>query len=115
MTSNLMGENGQTDANAFANGRGGVYQPSVQYDSHHGAHITVVHYSTGSYEVLTPGSEGDAAHWGGDVQVSAVGTSGVHCIVNGWDQELTPAIDVECFDSHGSLANSSFAVEWVVP
>lgn len=48
-------------------------------------------------------------------QVSAVGKSAAHCTVEGWSQEYTPSIDVECVDRHGNFFNSPFTIEWVVP
>jgi hypothetical protein len=114
-TNNLMGQNGFTDASAYATKTAALYQPAIQYGSAHGARVSVVHYSTGSYEVLPVGSGGDFADWGGDVQVNAVGTNGAHCVSNGWASELTPSVDVSCYGRHGSLANSPFTVEWVVP
>ena len=97
----IMGINGQVVANAFANSKAAVYQPAVQYDSAKGAKVTVAHLATGRYNVLTAGSAGNVAKFGGDVQVNAVGTNGRHCSVIGWAQELTPSIDIECDDSQG--------------
>lgn len=114
-TNSLMGLNGTVAANAFANGNGAVYQPGDQYNSVRHARITVVHYQTGDYEVLPAGSAGSVSHWGGDVQVSAVGSSGDMCYSDGWSQELTPALDIECLNAHGNAANTPFTVEWVVP
>ncbi len=111
----LMGINGQVDANAFANSRSAVYQPAVQFDSKHGARVTIVHYELGDYGVLAAGSSGNVARFGGDVQVSAVGTTGAHCFSDGWSQELTPSLSVECVDRHGHSVDSPFTVEWVVP
>ena len=113
--SNLMGQNGFTTANAFANGKSTIYQPSIQYDSAHGARVTVVHYTTGYYEVVAVGSGGNVAEWGGDVQVNAVGSSGIHCVSDGWDPQTNPSLDVYCYGVHGNAANSPFAIEWVVP
>jgi hypothetical protein len=114
-SNSLLGINGQVDANALANGRGAVYQPAVQYDSKRGARVTVAHYATGSYEVLAAGSAGNTGLWGGDVQVNSIGSDGKHCVVAGWSQQYTPAIDVSCFDRHGHQVNAPFAIEWIVP
>ena len=111
----LLGINGQTVANAFANGSSALYQPKVQFDSHKGARVSVVHYSTGDYGVLAVGSGGNVGARGGDVQVSAVDSKGRLCITDGWDQELTPSITVNCYDAKGDLVDSPFTVEWVVP
>jgi hypothetical protein len=111
----LMGINNQVVANAFADSTAAVYQPAVQYDSTPGAKVTIVHYQTGSYEVLPAGSAGDTAKFGGDVQVSAVGHKGQFCIVNGWSHQLTPSISVACYDRNGVLTDAPFTVAWVVP
>jgi hypothetical protein len=112
-SNNLMGLNGKTEASALASGAAAVYQPSVQYDSTRGARVTVVRYSTGTYEVLFAGSEGTSAN-GGDIQVNAVGSSDRHCIVDYWAQQFTPAAYIHCFGNNGNPANSPFAVDWVV-
>ena len=114
-TNNLMGQNSGVDANAFAHGTSPVYQPLVQYANGRGARVTVVHYSTGSYEVLAAGSKGNIAEWGGDVQVNSVGASDGRCTVTNWTQQITPAIDIECVNKHGAPADTPFTVEWVVP
>lgn len=111
----LMAINNQVVANAFADSTAAVYQPAIQYDSTRGAKVTIVHYETGSYEVLPAGSAGDTAKFGGDVQVSAVGTKGQFCITNGWSQQLTPSISVACYDKNGVLTDAPFTVAWVVP
>ncbi|HET7013478.1 MAG TPA: hypothetical protein VFI65_06190 [Streptosporangiaceae bacterium] len=113
--SSLMGSNNQVAANAFAADSAPVYQPAVQYDSAHGAKVTIVHYQTGSYEVLPAGSAGNVAKFGGDVQVSAVGNKGQFCITNGWSQQLTPSISVACYDKNGVLTDAPFTMAWVVP
>ena len=57
----LMGINNQVVANAFANSTAAVYQPTGQDNSARGAKVTIVHYQTGSYEVLPAGSAGNVA------------------------------------------------------
>jgi hypothetical protein len=111
----LMGINNQVAASAFANSTAAAYQPTGQDNSTRGAKVTIVHYQTGSYEVLPAGSAGNVARFGGDVQVSAVGNQGDFCIVNGWSQQLTPSISVTCYDKNGNLADAPFTVAWVVP
>jgi hypothetical protein len=113
--SSLLGVNGQVAANAFADSSAALYQPKDQYDSTKGARVTVVHYSTGQYEVLAVGSAGNFAEWGGDVQVNAVDSKGRVCIAEDWAQQLTPALYVECYDRQGQFTDSPFAVEWTVP
>ncbi len=112
-SSSLMGINSQVVANAFANSKAPLYSPTVQFDSKKGAKVSVVHY--GEYEVLAVGSGGNFSKWGGDVQVSAVGNKDKLCISDGWGQELTPSLDVDCYDKAGHLVDASFTVEWVVP
>jgi hypothetical protein len=114
-TNSLLGINGQVTANAFADSKAAVYQPPVQFNSVKNARITVVNYGPGAYEVLAAGSSGNDVKWGGDVQVSAVGNRGRHCYTYGWDQQYTPAIDVECSDRSGHETDTPFTVEWVVP
>ncbi len=111
----VMGINGQVVANALANGKAGGYEPSVQFDSVKGARVTVIHLQTGIYEVFPAGSEGNAAKFAGNAQVNAVGSLGQHCSVDGWVQQLTPQIDIECRDAHGNSSDSAFTAEWVVP
>jgi hypothetical protein len=111
----LMGISNQVVANAFANSKAAVYQPAGQDDSTRGAKVMIVHYQTGSYEVLPAGSAGNVTKFGGDVQVSAVGSQGKLCIVNGWSQQLTPSISVACYDKFGNLADAPFTVAWAVP
>jgi hypothetical protein len=113
-TNNLMGLNKRTDVNVFATGSRTVYQPQLQYDSHHGARATVAHLAAGEYLVLAAGSQGTASY-GGDVQVSAVGSAGIYCDSDGWDQQFTPELYVNCYQSDGGPANSSFTLQWVVP
>ena len=111
--SNLMGLNGKTTANALEGSGAALIQPSVQYDSTRGARVTIIHTDPGRYEVALVGSQGNRSN-GGDVQVSAVGVTGRHCISDGWSAGLTPIADVECYDSSGHLADAHFAVDWVV-
>ncbi len=110
---NLMGLNGKTTANALEGSGAALIQPSVQYDSARGARVTIIHTDTGMYEVALVGSRGNRTN-GGDVQVSAVGDTGRHCISDGWSAGLTPIAYVQCYDSSGHLADAHFAVDWVV-
>jgi hypothetical protein len=111
----LMGIYHQVVATAFAAGPAPVYPPPGQYDRQPDAKVTIVHYETGSYEVLPAGSAGDPAKFGGDVQVSAVSKTGQFCVVNGWSQQLTPSVGVSCYDRNGKLADVPFTAAWVVP
>jgi hypothetical protein len=114
-SSSLMGIKGQVVANAFAAGKAPLYAPNVQFSSKRGAKVNVVHYRTGEYGVLAIGSGGNAAKWGGDVQVSAVGTRDQLCLSGGWGTGITPSLNVDCFDKSGNLTDLPFTVEWVVP
>ena len=113
--SSLMGIKSQVVANAFANGKTQLYAPGLQFDSKHGAKVSVLRNETGRYEVLPVGSGGNTDKWGGDVQVSAVGTKDQLCISGGWGQFTNPSLTVECFDRSGNPADVPFTVEWVVP
>ena len=112
---NLMGLNGQVDANALANGQSAVYQPAIQYDSARAARVTVVHLDTGYYEVIAAGSN-PTHHAGGgdgDAQVTIVGASPVTC---GFYEIGThqPAAYVNCSNPAGHPANAEFTFQWVV-
>ena len=112
---NLMGLDGQVDANALANGTSAVYQPAVQYDSAHGARVTVVHLDTGYYEVVAAGSSPTRRAGGGDgdAQVTTVGTGAVTC---GFYEIGThqPAVYINCSNPAGHPANAAFTFQWVV-
>lgn len=113
--SSLMGINGQVVANAFANSRAPVYQPTDQFDSGKGARVTVAHYAKGFYEVLEAGSSGNVANFLGNVQVNAVGSRDQRCQIVSQGNELTPSLIVACLDAHDKLVDSPFTIEWVVP
>jgi hypothetical protein len=113
--SSLMGIKSQVVANAFANGKADLYSPSVQFDSKHGAKVSVVHNQTGRYEVLPFGSGGNTSKWGGNVQVSAVGHKDQLCITGGWGHFTNSSLTIECYDRSGNPADVPFTVEWVVP
>lgn len=109
-----MGLNGATDANAYASQPTAVvYQPKDQYDSVRGARVVVIRQGRGKYLVIPAGSHGKLAN-GGNVAVSAVGTSDDHCYVDHWIQGVTPDIYVDCVNSHGAAADSAFTIQWVV-
>lgn len=114
-SSSLMGIKSQVVANAFADGKADLYSPSVQFDSKRGAKVSVVRYKTGRYEVLPFGSGGNTVKWGGDVQLSAVGSRDQQCISGGWGQFTNPSLNVDCFDKAGNPTDVPFTVEWVVP
>jgi hypothetical protein len=114
--SSLLGINGQVVASAFANGKSPLYQPAQQYDSKHAARVYVAHLSTGYYEVLAVGSGGDPDRWGGNIQISSVGTKGQLCVSGGWSTgAITPTLYVRCFDRHDDVVDTPFTVEWVTP
>ena len=112
---NLMGRGGLTDANAAAKPGGAVYQPATQFDSKHGARITVVHTNRGQYVVLFGGSSpsGNPNGGNGHIQVTAAGPRLRHCGYTIMPTH-TPELDVNCAGPGGTLADSAFTVQWVV-
>jgi hypothetical protein len=75
------------------------------------APVTVSH-STGNYTVtfasLAAASLTDAT--GGDVQLTAEGTTSVRCRVLGWGGSPNLSVSVQCTQPDGALADSGFAV-----
>lgn len=115
-SSSLMGLSNQFVANAFANGKSDFYQPAVQFNSKRGARVAIVRYDAGEYEVAPSGSGGNTSKWGGNVQVSAVGSRDQLCIIDGWSSNpITPSLTIECFSKAGIRVDTPFTVEWVVP
>ena len=112
---NLMGLNGVTTADAFANRPTATqYQPGTQYDSHHNARVTSIRLGQGSYQVIFRGSEGPGSLNGGNIQVSAVGHTDDHCYVVSWTQQQAPFAHVACVNNLGAPADSAFTIQWVV-
>jgi hypothetical protein len=119
---NIMGYGGPTSADrvvsayAYASRpTANVYQPASQYSSARGAYVAVLRLRRGMYLVVPSGSAGSYATYGGDVQLSAVGTSDHRCYVDEWDEQLTPMIYVDCVTRTGARADSAFTIQWVVP
>jgi hypothetical protein len=112
---NLMGRTGLTDANAAAKPGGAVYQPATQFDSKHGARITVAHLDRGSYKVFFAGSSPTGKPNGGDgnIQITPIGTGYRRCIYNLLPTH-TPQLEVVCADANGSRRDTAFTVQWVV-
>jgi hypothetical protein len=111
---NILGLSNVAGANAYANRPAThSYQPSVQYDSEHGARVTVQHIGKGQYSVTFKGSEGSSAN-GGDVQVTAVSSADRHCFVLGWEQKHDPDAEIQCKSNTGANTDTSFVVTWVV-
>jgi hypothetical protein len=112
---NLLGIGGITSAYAYADRPAAtVYQPSTQYDSVRGASVVIIRQSRGTYLVIPAGSAGPSSTSGGDVEVNAVGTTDDRCYVGSWAQAVPPEISIDCVNSHGAKADSSFTVEWTV-
>jgi hypothetical protein len=113
---NLMGLNGVTTADAFANRPTAAteYQPSTQYDSHRNARVTAMRLAQGTYQVIFGGSEGPGNLNGGHVQVSAVGHTDDLCYVVSWTQQQLPTAHVACVNNLGAPADSAFTIQWVV-
>ncbi|HTZ92457.1 MAG TPA: hypothetical protein VMB74_08690 [Streptosporangiaceae bacterium] len=114
-SNNVLGLNRDVDANALFSGRSGITAPTEHYYSTRGAEAVAEQSYTGFYEVVLPGSGGEYRFLGGDVQVSAVGTHDDHCQVEDWDQDVIPAIDVECTNGAGDPASTHFVLQWMVP
>jgi hypothetical protein len=111
---NLMGQNGKTTANAYANGTATLYQPSVQFDSRRHARVTVVHLDRGLYEVILVGSNAGPFPGGfGNVQVSAVAGTLRYCTANPRPTR-TPTVFVDCVKAAGNAVDTAFTVQWVV-
>jgi len=114
-SANLMGLGGVTNASAYANRPAALaYQPAIQYDSRRGASVVVIWEGRGQYLVIPAGSGGPSTVNGGNVQVSAVGTTDDRCYVDSWGQGTAPEISVSCVNSHGTAANSAFTIQWAV-
>lgn len=73
-----------------------------------GGRILVTRRSAGRYRVEFEGFE--TIPGGGNVQVSAVSTSGSYCNPDRWS---TRFVDVECFDRFGAFADAAFNVFWL--
>jgi len=111
---NLLGLSNLTSAYAFANRPtdAATYRPAAQYSSHDGAFVSVTRLSRGTYVVSFHGSAGPVSTNGGDVQLSAVGSSDHHCYVLRWT--TNPSAYVNCQDNSGSPADTAFTIQWVV-
>jgi hypothetical protein len=92
----------------------GRYRPRPQYDSHRGAKVTVIRVGLAQYEVRFGEAGGPVNVNGGDVQVSAVGSTDHHCFVDRWVQATSPQAYVDCTDNSGNPAPSRFTIQWVV-
>jgi hypothetical protein len=90
------------------------FRQRTQYDSKHGAGVTVDREGRGQYLVIPAGSGGPTKTNGGNVEVSAVGTSDARCYVHDWAQGTNPDIDVDCVNRLGVRADSAFTIQWVV-
>jgi len=111
---NLMGQNGKTTANAYANGGAALYQPKIQFDSNRHARVTVVHLDRGQYEVVLVGSSpGNFPGGFGNVQVTPVAGALRSCGASP-NATHTPVVFIECFDAAGKDADTAFTVQWVV-
>jgi hypothetical protein len=111
---NLTGVHGAATADAFASRPTAArYQPMVQDDDTAGAHVTVRRQATGQYVVMFTGSGGRYSQDGGDVQVSAAGTSDTLCYVVSWSGTTSPQAMVNCVDNLGNPVDSAFAIQWV--
>jgi hypothetical protein len=111
---NLMGQDGKTTANAYANGTRTLYQPKVQFDSRRSARVSVVHLGLGNYEVIFVGSDGGRFKGGlGNVQMTAVAGAPRYCTVAP-DDTRTPIAFITCVNTSGNRADTAFTIQWVV-
>ena len=76
--------------------------------------MTVTRVGLAQYQVVFAGAGGPVAANGGDVQVSAVGSTDQHCFVDHWAQAASPYAYVDCVDNLGNPAPSRFTIQWVV-
>lgn len=114
-SNNLMGQNGQVTANALANGSTVMYQPKVQFDSHRGARVTILHLDRGFYEAIFIGSNTTANANGGsgNLQVTAVSSSPKICSVQPVHSH-TPVAFISCEGANLDSTNTAFTIQWVV-
>ncbi len=115
-SNNILGRYGLTSASAAANKpRTAVYTPSPQYDSTTGAKVTALTLNRGEYVPLFAGSAGPhSGSRGGDVQVTAMGSSYVHCYAQDWTQGYLPNADVSCVSNASKAVYASYVVQWLV-
>jgi hypothetical protein len=73
--------------------------------------IYVTEPSTGVFTVEFPNMSRIGAD-GGNVQVTAIGSSGNHCKVSGW---WIDTVTVRCFDAAGSPTYEQFHLLWIKP
>lgn len=118
-SNNIMGQNALIDANALdaKPTAAGTFWPAVQYDSKSGAKVRVAGTGTpGIYLVEFNGSTGHitkANGGGGDVQVTAQGSTESDCLLAGWAPTPSPSAEVVCFSHGGGVQASEFTVQWV--
>jgi hypothetical protein len=85
-----------------------VLDPFYTANSSQVAPNQVTHLGTGAYQVDFPGLGYEG---GGNVQVTAIGTTGEKCKIGTWFPYLgTQRVYVLCFGSNGAPANSRFTV-----
>jgi hypothetical protein len=83
---------------------------AYQFDSAGGA-LHSVHDGTGSYTVTMP----HIGEWAGDVQLTVINDTAIHCAVERWRASGTTAqIFVTCADALGHANDAPFAVQYVV-
>jgi hypothetical protein len=112
---NLMGQNGKTTANAFANGGGVMYQPKVQFDSRRGARVTIVHLDKGFYEAIFIGSPTNNNPNGGrgNILVTPVSSAPRTCEIQPTFAHVTITF-ISCSDARQNPADTAFTVQFVV-
>jgi hypothetical protein len=113
--SNVLGLNKAADANTLFSGKGPIGLPVTAYFSNSHAKADDAEGPLGFYIVLLPGSGGNFADFGGDVQAEAVSSNDVHCTSGGWDQGALPTLDVACYGRTGHQVSTPFELQWIVP
>jgi hypothetical protein len=114
-TNNVLGLNRDVDANVLFAGRSGITAPTEHYYSSKGAGAFAYESPAGLYAVALPGSGGEYEFLGGDAQVNAVSTHDYHCVIEYWDQNVMPVVNVVCTNSAGALVSTPFVMQWMVP
>jgi hypothetical protein len=72
---------------------------------------TIVHNSAGNYSVTIPG----LTKVGGDVQVTAYGTTPARCITTGWNSSSSGTrVGVQCYNSSGAAADEYFSLAYTI-
>lgn len=114
---NLMGQNGETTANAFADSGRVMYQPKVQFDSRRGARVTILHLDRGFYEAVFIGSTPNNGPNGGrgNIQVTPVSDAARTCEIQPTFAHVT-TVFIACsnVNQNSRLADTPFTIHFVL-